>query len=185
MFFTLIFDLHNLQKQCKLRSVAHPKSPLRWELLCELKDWESTLLGTKDTLDDLERVMSSLTVKDPLGDFQCSECGANYKKPWTLKAHISKKHKPENKCQDCNLIFKDVEELDAHMETHKKICNICEKVFSNDWNLQRHIKIHDKIFVCEECRNVFLDKKTFKEHEKLHLVCTICKKSFQSFQRLS
>ena len=44
MFFTVIFDLHNLQKQGRLRSVAHPKSPLRWELLADQDDWEPLLL---------------------------------------------------------------------------------------------------------------------------------------------
>lgn len=184
MFFTLIFDLHNLQKQDKLRSMAHPKSHLRWELLGDLQDWESTLLGTKDTLDDLATEMSSLTVKDPLDDFECLECGAKYKKPWTLKAHINKKHAQEITCRDCNLDFKDVQELEVHMASHNKICNICDKVFSSEWNLQRHIKIHDKIFVCEECKEVFLDKKSFTEHQKLHLVCNICKKHFGSKTQL-
>jgi hypothetical protein len=44
MFFTVIFDLHNLLKQGKLRSVANPKSPLRWELLPDLVDYEPSLL---------------------------------------------------------------------------------------------------------------------------------------------
>ena len=43
-FFTYIFDLHNLMKQGNLRSVANPRSPLRWELLPNLDDFEPSLL---------------------------------------------------------------------------------------------------------------------------------------------
>ena len=44
MCFTVIFYLHNLQKQDQLRSMANPRSPLRWSLLPEHIDYESTLL---------------------------------------------------------------------------------------------------------------------------------------------
>ena len=44
MFFTVISDLHNLQKQDQLRSIANPRSPLCWSLLPEHIDYESTLL---------------------------------------------------------------------------------------------------------------------------------------------
>lgn len=47
LFFTVIFDLHNLQKARKLRSVAHPMSPLRWELLGSITDFEPMLLKLK------------------------------------------------------------------------------------------------------------------------------------------
>ena len=135
MFFTLVFDLHNLQKQGNLRSMAHPKSPLRWELLSDLKDWESTLLvkdNKRSTLDDLEKGMINLSVKDPADNLECAECGAKYKKPWTLKAHIIKKHGLANKCEVCDALFQDVEEYKSHMASHNINCNICDKVFSSD-----------------------------------------------------
>jgi uncharacterized C2H2 Zn-finger protein len=43
-FFIVIFDLHNLQKEGRLRSVAHPRSPVRWQLLLDQQDFEPTLL---------------------------------------------------------------------------------------------------------------------------------------------
>ena len=49
MFFTVIFDLHNLQQSGQLRSLAHPGSPLRWELLPDKSDHEATLLEIPDS----------------------------------------------------------------------------------------------------------------------------------------
>ena len=49
-FFTVIFDLHNLQMENKLRSTANPKSPLRWENVQDQINHEPSLLGLKSKL---------------------------------------------------------------------------------------------------------------------------------------
>ena len=46
-FFTYVFDLHNTNNQGNLRSTVHPKSPLRWEQLSDLKTWEKSLRSLK------------------------------------------------------------------------------------------------------------------------------------------
>ena len=52
-FFTVIFDLHSLQKEGKLRSVANPKSPLRWDILKDQADYEPSLLRLKGRFEYL------------------------------------------------------------------------------------------------------------------------------------
>ena len=61
MFLTLLFDLHNLVKEGKLRSEANPKSPLRWQLLNDIPDYERNLLERNEEkeVNDLELTMMS------------------------------------------------------------------------------------------------------------------------------
>ena len=190
MFFTLIFDLHNLQKQGNLRSVAHPQSPLRWELLPCVQDWESTLLNNQEkasSLQSLEDQMENHALK-PITESEesliCTECGVSYKKPWTLKAHMLKKHGEKDKCTICNASFEEPGQLKKHMSVHSFSCNICDKILSDARSLQRHLKVHDKLFVCEECKEVFLEKNNLNEHVKTHLVCSVCQRTCENKQQL-
>ena len=95
LFFTLVFDLHNLKKQGNLRSQAHLRSPLRWKLLPKQRNWEATLLVIEDekAVSELEVTLDGLSINDKQADpLVCQECGVVYKKPWTLKSHMIKKH---------------------------------------------------------------------------------------------
>ena len=185
LFFTLVFDLHNLQMDGSLRSVAHPNSPLRWELLPEIVDWERTLLDEeKSSVSEIEEEMSNLqivgSVEETSDKLVCPHCGAGYKKPGNLKAHMKKKHENQHNCDLCNLSFANIDELKKHSETHSHLCTICEKSFSTASSLQRHVKSHNKIFVCDQCKEVFFEKKALADHNKSHLVCQICKRSCDS-----
>ena len=166
MFFTLLFDLHNLVKEGKLRSEANPKSPLRWQLLNDIPDYERNLLERNEEkeVNDLEVAMTSMNIEDK-SDFVCDICGAKYKKPWTLKSHVIKKHGVK-RCDICNETFTDEADLNVHMEVHSLVCSICDKRFPNPFNLKRHMKIHDQVFVCTLCKEVFLDRKSYTAHKK-------------------
>ena len=116
MFFTYLFDLHNLSKQGNLRSTVHPSSDHRWAIVAEIQDFESLLLQTKvgevivDTdqeeiiVDNNEKGKNGTianTEDNMIEDFEkldlnqkqyvCEECGSKYKVPWTLKSHMTKK----------------------------------------------------------------------------------------------
>ena len=172
MFFTIIFDLHNLQKQDKLRSVAHPRSPLRWELLPEQFDHEPSLLTVQmdnfveETVEsDIAETFARLEIQasEELKSFICEECGANYKRPWTLKAHMKKKHNFAEECEK---------------KSYK--CDQCNEFFSDNKSLAKHLKTHEMIYVCEECKEVFLAKSNLSKHMKSHLVCGICTRVCES-----
>ena len=173
MFFTVIFDLHNLYKTGELRSVAHPGSPLRWELLPDQKDYEETLLeisdpeingsasaSNNDDIGDTELTgitdaLNSLNIKETV--LTCDDCGATYKKPWTLKNHRIKKHGKA-----------DIGNQDGESE-----------------NASAQIKSQQKLFVCKECQEVFFEKNCLVEHKKVHLVCKVCSRSCDSTYALT
>ena len=114
-------------------------------------------------VDSLEEQFKALTVDVQSQDiFPCIECGANYKKPWTLKAHMKKKHGME-------------EEIKKLFE-----CSDCNVTFETKSYLQKHVKVHEKIFVCSECKEVFLKKVALNKHSKLHNICKICERIFET-----
>ncbi|XP_076130563.1 PR domain zinc finger protein 15 isoform X1 [Alosa pseudoharengus] len=50
---------------------------------------------------------------------------------------------------------------------HKRVyqCSLCNKVFQNSSNLNRHIRSHgDKLFKCDECEKLFSRKESLKQH---------------------
>ncbi|XP_012683088.2 PR domain zinc finger protein 15 isoform X2 [Clupea harengus] len=50
---------------------------------------------------------------------------------------------------------------------HKRVhqCLLCNKVFQNSSNLNRHIRSHgDKLFKCDECEKMFSRKESLKQH---------------------
>ncbi|KAM3869108.1 PR domain zinc finger protein 15 [Diretmus argenteus] len=76
---------------------------------------------------------------------------------------------------------------------HKRVyrCSLCNKVFQNSSNLNRHIRSHgDKLFKCDECDKLFSRKESLKQHisykhsktasdmEYKHK-CNTCEKSFR------
>ncbi|KAL2094348.1 hypothetical protein ACEWY4_009067 [Coilia grayii] len=54
-----------------------------------------------------------------------------------------------------------------HAGDHKRVyqCSLCNKVFQNSSNLNRHIRSHgDKLFKCDECEKMFSRKESLKQH---------------------
>ncbi|XP_077447822.1 PR domain zinc finger protein 15 [Stigmatopora argus] len=76
---------------------------------------------------------------------------------------------------------------------HKRVyrCSLCNKVFQNSSNLNRHIRSHgDKLFKCDECDKLFSRKESLKQHIsykhsknapdlEYKYKCNICEKSFR------
>ena len=178
LFFTAIFDLHNLSRLGQLRSVANPKSNHRWDMLLNLPEYEETLLiksssidqakdvNIDDSQDSLSKEMRNLSIDK----YECEDCGAQYKVPWTLKAHKMKKHGEKNKCTNCDLFFPNSSSLDQHMRIHslpKKmfVCQICKEVFITNHDFEQHKKSH---FVCHLCNRICSSKKQLTRHISTH-----------------
>ncbi|KAK2879820.1 PR domain zinc finger protein 15 isoform X2 [Channa argus] len=76
---------------------------------------------------------------------------------------------------------------------YKKVyrCSLCNKVFQNSSNLNRHIRSHgDKLFKCDECDKLFSRKESLKQHisykhsknmpdQEYKYKCNTCEKSFR------
>uniref|UniRef100_A0A8D2ZGV0 PR/SET domain 15 n=1 Tax=Scophthalmus maximus TaxID=52904 RepID=A0A8D2ZGV0_SCOMX len=76
---------------------------------------------------------------------------------------------------------------------HKRVyrCSLCNKVFQNSSNLNRHVRSHgDKLFKCDECDKLFSRKESLKQHisykhsknmpdQEYKHKCNTCEKSFR------
>ena len=79
----------------------------------------------------------------------CDNCGAVYKKPWTLRNHIKKEHGKESTtssnvlfvCDECKEVFLDHEQFSEHKKTHW-ICKTCGRTCDNNHALKRHMRSH-------------------------------------------
>ena len=101
---------------------------------------------------DLAAELDGLNIEDSLEAFVCKLCNAVYKKSWTLRTHMRKKHNEDNSFN----------------------CDQCSSTFSDAKGLAVHAKSHERIFVCDMCEEVFFDKSKLTMHKKKHLICKIC-----------
>ena len=94
-------------------------------------------------------------------------------------------------CPKCDARFKVVAKLKNHMLSHfsekSYQCKICMKAFTNNFNLKRHVKIHerdDKEWKCTKCTKGFSTQKQLEMHSvREHpgfkrFKCSVCKECF-------
>lgn len=95
-------------------------------------------------------------------------------------------------CTTCNVKF-PVNNYKLHVKkNHSKIfkCNLCDKTFANNFNLQRHIFTHTNQtpFVCNLCGLRFSRQDNLKKHLLFHSLgnnsCTLCGQQFQNLTAL-
>ena len=141
-------------------------------------------LHEKQEFEELLEKLSEVDLEEPpSSDLKCTECGAVYKKTWTLRNHMKKKHSYQDhvshECDKCTLQFADSKSLSTHVKSyHPKIfvCDICMEVFLDKASLTAHVKTHPKVYICKECKEVFPDQNSLKCHRRTHYVCNVCKR---------
>lgn len=93
------------------------------------------------------------------------------------------------KCTICHRVYGGLRAFGEHVNTHMKLknkCHICGRIFSRNWLLKGHLRIHtgEKPFKCDVCGKRFADKSNLRSHELIHTVtrklysCSKCGKSF-------
>ena len=136
--------------------------------------------------------------------FICEECGQCLESRSGLRRHRLRQHLKQDmtfKCTTdaCTAAFCEKGELLAHQTSHDEqkhiICNYCNKHFTNDFNLKRHIRcscshVDGNQKTCELCGLKFnrLDNLTeYKKsvHEKISFSCSACGISYRWKSSLS
>ena len=131
-------------------------------------------------------------------EIECMTCRSSFGGKQELKEHIELAHGVSTQiCTTCGITFSDKNELKDHNNlTHglvyeykngaKHKCNECEKSFTSESNLQKHIyTIHmgRRDFVCTTCGKSFVVKALLEHHVKFFhegekLDCKLCDKKF-------
>ncbi|KAL7300205.1 hypothetical protein TKK_0007048 [Trichogramma kaykai] len=125
--------------------------------------------------------------------FQCLECQKTFPTANILRKHLST-HNPDSHplpCIYCGRRFLDESSLMKHEQSHmaaeKKnhVCDICQKCFANNFDLNIHKKNHDpdRKFDCEVCGREFNRLNNLQRHMMVHqqkganeeiLSCNVC-----------
>lgn len=203
LFFLYFFDLHNLNIERKLRSVANPNSEYRYDLIQDLnKDGETTTLEEipnvqelnkeYETVDQVGDMFGKLTVAEEtnspkISELVCNLCGSKYKKVGNLNLHMKKKHQEvsiDPKCNVCGKTFDTEDELLKHKPQHYR-CNECCIPFEDARSLNRHNKTYHSEVECGICNVACSDRSSYDVHMVEHLKCNICGKGFDKQHKLN
>ena len=87
-------------------------------------------------------------------------------------------------CDKCDFSCSRKADLKKHKK-HKhskskayplKKCNFCDKTFAENWELETHLKGHEKAdkFECEKCDTAFVLKWRLRKHESVHNTDKYC-----------
>ena len=137
------------------------------------------------------------------GPFLCVICGAIYKSTDTLRHHMER-HKADpnelHQCSECGKMYPTRRYMLSHYRTihlnkrRKKVkvaaeksydftCDVCEKKFISQHNLNQHKAVHNrdpKELVCHVCGWEFKERSNLKQHLESHgnnkTKCGICNK---------
>uniref|UniRef100_UPI00398EC8BD PR domain zinc finger protein 5 isoform X2 n=1 Tax=Pristiophorus japonicus TaxID=55135 RepID=UPI00398EC8BD len=123
--------------------------------------------------------------------FQCEECKALFRTPFSLQRHLLI-HNSERtfKCDHCDATFKRKDTLNVHIQVvhdgHKKYkCDLCDKAFVTPSVLKSHKKTHtgEKEKICPYCGQKFASNGTLRVHIRSHTgerpyQCPYCDKAF-------
>ena len=118
--------------------------------------------------------------------FPCTECGKALRSLVKLQFHLLRKHSKtleiEQKCPECDKVFRNRKNLKSHMIYHTGEkpyhCQFCEKAFVRNSHLKSHNLTHSKDSPelaeliekrkvdCSECGKTLRDKQCLKSHMK-------------------
>ncbi|KAL1260757.1 hypothetical protein QQF64_008584 [Cirrhinus molitorella] len=117
--------------------------------------------------------------------FKCGMCGKTFQHDLLLQNHILSHNQTGNSKEDQFLNSKT--QLHVRSDNSKPFtCKLCEKSYSNVYNLRIHEKLHsgETPFKCEICGKAYALRKSFKTHMLCHsgdrpYKCIACRKAFK------
>ena len=102
---------------------------------------------------------------------KCSECDMTFPNKSELNYHTVKHSNIYRECTICNIKIKHERNFKRHMSKHSTTskslkCNLCEKTFSNQSDLNTHLNIHYHIkFPCKKCHKEYSNKRNLARHK--------------------
>lgn len=127
--------------------------------------------------------------------YNCEICSEMFTKFNDLIVHDSKVHSEMPKkyrCDECGKLFLSNGRLEIHKKVHREKlfgCNLCQKKFSLQKTLDKHLNVHMGLYTCQTCGYNAASSYTLKIHEDTHSLvkkhsCEVCGKCFATSSSL-
>lgn len=151
------------------------------------------------TFKELDEFLKHTQTHTDMASYECHICHLEFTSLDDLGQHQifhdgSKTAPKQVSCDLCRAKFMSTESLEKHLATdsHNYPCPTCDKVFSSERFLRRHISTHSPIlkFVCPVCQKPFRTEHYLNMHRVIHsdhkpYTCEVCSASFNRRDKLS
>lgn len=123
---------------------------------------------------------------------RCETCGVNFHIRSEYNRHIKSHVKYRYQCSVCSRWFEKRGQLNVHHKTHSGAksfkCALCERRYTTQINLDRHIRVihkRERQHTCSTCRQTFAQLESLRLHQSVHAAerqfgCDICNQKFKS-----
>ncbi|CAC5372222.1 KRAB [Mytilus coruscus] len=138
-------------------------------------------LSTENTEEQEEDSKKSVKKKRErhllYGEWQCLKCNLRFTSELFLQNHLDE-HKlfddmdtEKKQCPECNKIFSDAKNLKRHYRTHTKCqlyeCPFCSKTFNRTDTYKNHLNCHgDPKFSCSQCNRQYHTQSALTKHTR-------------------
>lgn len=124
--------------------------------------------------------------------FKCDTCASILDGFNEYNKHKESHGEQRYQCLTCGRWFAKRYRLSSHRKTHSGnksfACGMCSKQYTNQGNLDRHIRVtHNKErqHICSICNKSFAQATILRQHHSVHITerdfnCDICKKAFKT-----
>lgn len=155
---------------------------------------ENTFKADDECVDQEMFSVKSDPISSPRNkrSFKCETCEATFLVHAEYNKHTKTHGQNRFQCMVCNRWFAKRYLLNAHQKTHagnKSFeCSLCQKRYTNQSNLDRHIRIFHKkerLHTCTTCHKTFAQLSSLRLHQSVHVAerefsCDMCNSKFKS-----